>query len=298
MGKQRLPNVPSKEEIVRLFEIVYLPKLAIALFVSTMCGLRVQEIRTLKINNINLQRREIKITNSKNPNRSKEGYGKDRYVPIPECAISPIKKWLSIIEEHTEWFLPSEKSIGMSVSTEWLHRMFDEARRNAGLTNIEREIKYKKKTKDGVDKRTQYFIKWHSMRHFYATYVYEKTGDILLVSKLLGHNQIDTTQIYAQVSDRRKREGVNFAFDIALKTRNFIENPQAVQFNDIATIAKPRVEGTPLSVLNRKLADGDISDIEYQHKVKLLKLAKDHLENNLEQKNIEVPEQRRDPKII
>lgn len=40
----------------------------------------------------------------------------------------------------------------------------------------------------------------HSLRHRYATKAYESTHDLLLVSKLLGHASVETTQIYISLT--------------------------------------------------------------------------------------------------
>ena len=41
----------------------------------------------------------------------------------------------------------------------------------------------------------------HSLRHTFATRLYEKTGDLHLVQRALGHRQITTTEVYARVGD-------------------------------------------------------------------------------------------------
>lgn len=48
----------------------------------------------------------------------------------------------------------------------------------------------------------------HSLRHRYATRTYEATHDLLLVSKLLGHASVETTQRYVAMPDSRLREAV------------------------------------------------------------------------------------------
>lgn len=45
----------------------------------------------------------------------------------------------------------------------------------------------------------------HSLRHRYATVTYQATHDLLLVSKLLGHASVETTQIYVALPDSRLR---------------------------------------------------------------------------------------------
>jgi integrase/recombinase XerC len=48
----------------------------------------------------------------------------------------------------------------------------------------------------------------HSCRHTFATRLYQKTGDLYLVQRALGHRQITTTEIYARVSDDALRKAV------------------------------------------------------------------------------------------
>jgi len=42
-------------------------------------------------------------------------------------------------------------------------------------------------------------------------------------------------------------------------------------------------EKTPLEILEDKFARGDISDIDYQNKIRLMKLAKEHPKDNLQE---------------
>jgi integrase/recombinase XerC len=48
----------------------------------------------------------------------------------------------------------------------------------------------------------------HSCRHTFATRLYQKTGDLYLVQRALGHRQITTTEIYARVSDEALKRAV------------------------------------------------------------------------------------------
>ena len=57
----------------------------------------------------------------------------------------------------------------------------------------------------GIDRR----VSIHSLRHTFATRLYEKTGDLHLVQRALGHRQITTTEVYARVSDQTLRRAVN-----------------------------------------------------------------------------------------
>lgn len=59
-------------------------------------------------------------------------------------------------------------------------------------------------------------ITFHCARHTYATFLLTKGVDIYTVSKMLGHRELKTTQIYTKVIDQKKRDAVN-VFDEVFK---------------------------------------------------------------------------------
>lgn len=56
----------------------------------------------------------------------------------------------------------------------------------------------------GIDKK----IGWHTARHTFAVLALEGGADLFTVSRLLGHRDISTTQVYAKATDKLKREAV------------------------------------------------------------------------------------------
>lgn len=57
-------------------------------------------------------------------------------------------------------------------------------------------------------------ITFHCGRHTFAVLMLDLGADIYTVSKLLGHRELQTTQIYAKVLDRKKQEAINLIPDL------------------------------------------------------------------------------------
>jgi integrase len=57
----------------------------------------------------------------------------------------------------------------------------------------------------GIEKN----IGWHTARHTFAVLSLESGTEIYTLSKLLGHVNVKTTQVYAAATDKMKREAVN-----------------------------------------------------------------------------------------
>lgn len=70
----------------------------------------------------------------------------------------------------------------------------------------------------GVNKK----ISWHTARHTFAVLSLEGGADLYTVSKLLGHTDIQTTQVYAKATDSMKRKAVDALPKIDLTRRGEI----------------------------------------------------------------------------
>lgn len=69
----------------------------------------------------------------------------------------------------------------------------------------------------GIDKN----ISFHTARHTFATLLLTLGADIYTTSKLMGHTNLCTTQVYARVVDKKKQDAVNLMEGVInLSTKN------------------------------------------------------------------------------
>lgn len=167
--KVSLPKVLSKEEIIRLFQVTHNTKHLVILKLCYGLGLRVSEIVQLKISSIDSQRMMVHIENAKGK--------KDRYVPLPESILLELRTYYREYKPK-EYLFENHQQQPMSVRT--VQKIFKDAMDKAHI--------YKK-------------VGIHGLRHSYATHLLELGTDMSFIQKLLGHNHIKTTQVYAKVSN-------------------------------------------------------------------------------------------------
>lgn len=185
---KKVPDVLSTVEVVRLLEQPagdspkeLRDKAMMELLYAT--GIRVTELITLKIQNLNLQMGYIICHDS---NKSNE---KERIIPFGNAARTAIKKYLSsgrermLDDPETEFLFVNCQGQPMSRQGFW------------------KLIKYYAK-KAGI----QQDITPHTLRHSFAAHLVENGADLHIVQEMLGHSDISTTQIYANMHHNRMRD--------------------------------------------------------------------------------------------
>ena len=145
-------------------------------------GLRVSELSTLKIEQVNLEQEEFSV----------RGKGdKPRVVFVSERARKALKSYLDKRRDLSSFLFVS-------------HDRAKKGREESGpLTprSIERLVA-RYALEAGITKR----ITPHTMRHTFATDLLRSGADIRSVQSLLGHASITTTQVYTHVTDRQLKE--------------------------------------------------------------------------------------------
>jgi len=161
----------------------YRDKAVLELLFST--GLRVSELASLHIDEVNLGRDEFSV----------EGKGgKRRVVFLSEQAKYWIKKYLGVRKDMNPYLFISH-----------------DKRKQADRKKAKGQSQYDHLTARSIQRLVKKYAKMagitkpvspHTLRHSYATDLLQNGADIRSVQAMLGHSSITTTQIYTHITDR------------------------------------------------------------------------------------------------
>jgi len=165
-----LPTVLSTQEVKRILNSLTNKKHKAMLTLIYGLGLRSGELINLKITDIDKQRKQVHIRNSKND--------KDRVLPFPVSLRPVLKKYY--LEYNPTVYL-FEGQAQPQYNPQSLRKVFKNACKKAGI---------KKK------------VTLHSLRHAYATHLMDTGTDVRIIKELLGHTSLKTTMIYTHVTTR------------------------------------------------------------------------------------------------
>lgn len=166
---KKLPVVLSKNEIGKIITAVKNPKHRLILALAYGAGLRVSEVISLRVKDINIEELTIHLKNAKGK--------KDRITIFPEKLKVDIKNLIAE-KNKNDFMFASER--GGKLTTRTAQKVFTKALKKAGVK------------KDAT---------FHSLRHSFATHLLENGVDVRYIQELLGHQNIRTTQRYTQVTN-------------------------------------------------------------------------------------------------
>ena len=177
---RKLPDVLSVEEVGRLLDAAPGIKYKAILGTAYGAGLRVSEVASLKIDDIDSTRMLIRVEQGKGR--------KDRNAMLSPQLLALLRLWWKegrhrgVMLPHG-WLFPG-RSAADPVSTRQINRAVHEAAEAAGIR-----------------KR----VSPHTLRHSFATHLLEQDVDIRVIQVLLGHSKLDTTALYARVATKTIR---------------------------------------------------------------------------------------------
>lgn len=165
------PRFFNKEEVAAIINATANLKHKAILMLCYSAGLRVSEAVSLRVRHVDSQRMCLYIEGAKGK--------KDRVAPL-----SPVL--LVLLREYARQYRPSDflfagEKPGAPYSTRSVQLILDAAKKKAGVM------------KPGSV---------HALRHSFATHLLDKGTDVVMIQKLLGHNDIKTTLRYLHVTNR------------------------------------------------------------------------------------------------
>ena len=182
---KRLPKALTNEEIERLLKPespetpARLCDRAI-LELAYACGLRLAELRGLRLEQLHLEAGFINVIGKGN---------KERVVPVGRKAVAALQRYLDtgrpklVTPRSPAAVFLTKRGTPFASVTLWL-RIKQKARRSG----IERNLTP------------------HMLRHSFATHLLEHGADLRVIQELLGHANISTTEVYTHVAGNRLRE--------------------------------------------------------------------------------------------
>ena len=140
------------------------------------CGLRVSEAVSLTLNRVDLDSGKVRVL----------GKGdKERIVPIPQGSISLLKYWRDVVRPvflKTKTPLFFINRFGRRVTPRYVELMLQRKDVELGFTK---------------------HITPHKLKHSYATHMLQGGADLRSIQEMLGHSNIQTTEIYTHVQNRQ-----------------------------------------------------------------------------------------------
>ena len=170
---KQLPKVLSVEQLEHLFATTDNPKHRALLMTTYAAGLRVSEVVRLQLHDIesDASRRLIRINQGKG--------NKDRYSLLSERLLVELRAYWKI-ECPRPWLFPGSKA-HQPMPSGTAQKIYNQARGRAGIEQG-----------SGI----------HTLRHSFATHLFDAGVDPHTLQLLLGHRSIKTTLKYVHVSRR------------------------------------------------------------------------------------------------
>jgi integrase/recombinase XerD len=177
---RKLPVVLSLDEVARLLNATTCLKHQAALSVAYGAGLRVAEVSTLKVGDVDSERMLLRVERGKG--------GQYRNAMLSGDLLTLLRQWWKAgrqqgVMHRDGWLFPGQHA-GKPISTRQLHRIVVEAARAADIA-----------------KR----VGPHTLRHSFATHLLEDGVDIRVIQALLGHAKLENTAFYTKVATRTVR---------------------------------------------------------------------------------------------
>jgi site-specific recombinase XerD len=168
----RLPTVLSREEVAQLIRAARTPRQRILLMTLYATGARCAELTHLKVNDIDSQRMVVHIRGGKGR--------KDRDVMLSPKLLTALRaQWRFYHRKSSTWLFPTNYRKDRPIDTKTVWHACQKSAKRAAI---------------------QKGVPPHTLRHCFATHLYEAGTDLRVLQVLLGHEDLKDTLIYVHLS--------------------------------------------------------------------------------------------------
>ena len=195
-----LPKFLTEEDIQKLIQAAQNSgkesqrRLAVMVELMYACGLRVSELVSLPENCLNFDKRQILV----------RGKGsKERIIPVAPSAVEAVLDYLTYRDhfigqgKRSAWLFPSKISDSGHLTRDAFFKQLKELAVQTGISPAK--------------------ISPHVLRHSFATHLLHRQADLRAVQKMLGHESINTTEIYTHMLSKQLIETVQTLHPLAKK---------------------------------------------------------------------------------
>ena len=181
-NQKRIPIIMDKQTFITIFNKEKNLNRKCWLLLAFCCGLRVEEVATIKIENIISNEHKLKVLGKGN---------KERYTILPDVVIKFLRLYYKSknIKDHSGYLFKGNNN--------------KEKMNSKTIINYFIEVKKKYHLND--------HITFHSLRHSFATYYLMYGGDLLTLKAMMGHKSLNSTTIYLHLSQNfNNLKGINY----------------------------------------------------------------------------------------
>jgi site-specific recombinase XerD len=175
---QNVPLILSPDEVKRLLAMAHTLRNRLLLSLGYGAGLRAGEVLRLRVKHIDSAQMIIRVEQGKGR--------KDRLVMLSPETLAQLRDWWKERPKDCDDGVPMQERLlfpgrgeGAPLTTHQLNNIFHKTANAAGIKKA---------------------VNLHSLRHSFATHLYDRGVDIRTIQALLGHDKLETTARYARVA--------------------------------------------------------------------------------------------------
>ena len=179
---KKMPTIISKQLFLKLVNEEHCLKYQCWLLLAFCCGLRAEEVATLRIENIFPEEHKLKVLGKRK---------KERYTILPD-----------IVTKYLRMYCKEQR---ITKKQGFLFSSYD----HKSPINSKSIINYFTTIKKAYELEDN--ISFHSLRHSFATYYLMNGGNIITLKNMLGHAHLNTTNIYLHIAlNFNELEGIKY----------------------------------------------------------------------------------------